>query len=55
MSLRKKTSLLLSLLVGVAVSVTGVFYLRFLESSLERSVTAGMKQVCLSMSYQSDV
>jgi len=51
MTLRKKTSLLFSLLVGVAVTVTGVFYLRFLESSLERSVTAGLKQVCLSTSY----
>lgn len=55
MTLRKKTSLLLSLLVGVAMSVTGVSYLRFLESSLERSVTAGLKQVCISTSYQSDV
>jgi two-component system, cell cycle sensor histidine kinase and response regulator CckA len=45
MTLRIKTSLLLALIITLTLSVMGILYLRFLESSLKNSIFAGLESV----------
>jgi PAS domain S-box-containing protein len=45
MTLRIKTSLLLALIITFTLGATGVLYLRFLESSLQNSISAGLESV----------
>ena len=45
MTLRTKTSLLLAAITFIALGVTGLFYLQFLQQSLKNSILSGVKAV----------
>jgi PAS domain S-box-containing protein len=50
MTLRTKTVLLVSIIVSAALGVTGFLYLRFLEDSLNHSISTGLESISITTS-----
>jgi len=45
MTLRNKASLLIGIIIAVSIGISGIFYLRFLESSLRNSIFKGLESI----------